>query len=360
LDPKFVFVNQFNQFINNDGGYTVPARLDVEPTSDGSTAGYTYMKSAIADYIQYVGGTTNPTHFDDISIRGQTGPGNDVLNFDFVISGATPEHIYLGGMGPSLLAWFNNPNNMPAGSFNDVVFAGNPSFAFNGTSSLTGDTISVNNSDYSSESTPTTNPGYTDSALLPRVFKNSPKYFTYLNYNVGAPTSAEPGITADIDPGTYTVLISDLKPPSEPPQGTMTHARLTLGDKISGTRVINFSGRGYVKAGGNNVLILGFSLAQAKTFWIQALGPELGYSPYGLSPVLSANLTTGIYDPNSTLDQALNQNGIKGPWSGEAANQVTLQKGSYTVIVSNPGGSGNPDGIGQLTIQETEPTLPPH
>jgi hypothetical protein len=140
-------------------------------------------------------------------------------------------------------------------------------------------------------------------------------------------------------------MITDPGSPSQPVPGTMTHALITLGDELT-TRVTNFSGRGWVTSGNNN-LILGFTLLQAKTVWMKALGPTL--SGYNLSPVLSANLTYSVYDSNEKLVAG------GGPFIGEPAQSVTLQPGLYTVVLSNPGGSGNPDGLGQLTIQETDP-----
>jgi hypothetical protein len=360
MNPKFFLVGQFNQFTANDGGFTVPARLDVEPAStdngysDNSydDSGYISLGTAITAYKHYVQGTTTTAHFDSVCIRGETDTGNnydDTLEFDFEISGTSPERIYLGGMGYSLGVYFANEHFSTQG----VTFAVNPQLALSTLS--TGNTLSVVNSDYKASYTSVSaaqpnNPSppgttFTNSALFPRAFVNSAQYYKFLNYGVGAPTNKEPAITADVDPGTYLVLITDPGSPGwSTPPGTMAHALLTLGDTISATRVTNFSGRGWVASenGGNNNLILGFTIRQQKTFYVRALGPSLPPLLHSGTPVLTAHLTCTLYNSSQAVVQS---------WTGETATTITsLAPGLYTIVLSTP--TGYNDGIGQLTIQE--------
>ena len=126
LRPKLIFLTVFNQYVNNDGGFTPDARSDYEPTVDSSgavhTENYQYLYYAIAGYNSHMAGTA-AGRFSDVNFRGQINTGFNASMAGFVMQNggngiSSPQRVYMLGTGPSLGAYMG----YPAG----VTYAANP------------------------------------------------------------------------------------------------------------------------------------------------------------------------------------------------------------------------------------------
>lgn len=361
LNPKFALVGQFNQFINDWSGYTLSGRWEIEPTVEmdltASPPAVMYDGSgnpiAQPDIYNYVQGAINnfriPTsRFYDIAIRGQCAENSDSQNtliagFTFSGGGAgtqTGQRVTLKGMGPSLQA------------LTGYTCAPSLAWTLTGTDSVTGSSFTATNNDHGIIAAGYYNgnaagsPSGFGSALNPRTYQNSSSYINYLNYGETM-QPGEPAITADLDPGAYSLIVNDPTYASSTLPGRMTHVRLVVGDRISPNRLTNFSVRGYVSSG-NNVLILGFWVDGTKTVTIQALANSLSaYFPSGYLKTPAVYLYSGFTSP--TLVQTWTNDSMI-----ESGITYTFSAGYYSVILLNqyPNSPSTPDGTGLLEITE--------
>jgi hypothetical protein len=394
-NPKFIVLDNTILGVNVTG-WTPYDRDAILPCLDDQSNGgvgqnYTFAQNAISSYGSLQNGTSTP-RFRDICLRGQinAGPNALILGFGYNSTNPSypaPQRLVIGGTGYSLQLLFAEWGLSTSG----ITFATNPSLSLSGTLSQTsyygadylsysfgGQTyfanggepspaptqdlpsgIVVKNSDWQSASTATDLSGNSlVSALGPRSFLNSPKYFTELNYLTAppqAPTSLEPGMTVDLDPGSYSIAISDATVTTPSLPGLMTHVRITPGDLISPNRIVDLWAQGYV-ATGSNLLILGFHIDQPKAVMIIGAGPGLGNLGYiGTlgQPVLTVYNSAGaVMATGSTPSQKIKNHYGSLISSGDVGVEIwspPLPAGTYTVVLS---GYNSGVGLGLIDICE--------
>lgn len=150
---------------------------------------------------------------------------------------------------------------------------------------------------------------------------------------------ALPAATA-ADAGSYTVVATNAA-------GTATSAAATLAVSAEVPRLTNVSTRAFAGAG-DATLIVGFSIAGSgtKTLLIRGVGPKLGalgVSPFVADPSLALFSGQAQIDRNNDWDAALAGDfAAVGAFpldvgSRDAAMKVSLQPGSYTIHLQNPG-----------------------
>jgi len=380
-NPRFLFLNNSNVSVSVNG-WTPFDRDSILPSLDDTTNGglgrnYTFAQNAVASYGSFESGNGTP-HFRDIGLRGQINAGPNALVFGFNYNATNPSYpapqrLVIGATGPSLATYFSQLGLSTSG----ITFATNPTLALVGTLAQTTDYgadytsysfppgtsyfstnlptgVEITNANWTQQSTATNlSGGQLTSPLGPRTFVNSTKYFTQLNYTGSAPTTAEPGITADLDPGSYQIAITDGAHPTPVLPGLMTHLRLTPGDLVSPNRIVNFWAQGYVSTG-NNVLILGFKIDQPKAIMILGAGPgfaNLGYTSTLGQPVVTLYNSAGTaIGSSSSASQKFKDH--YGSWvssSDAGLEETNLPAGSYTVILS---GGSYTVGLGWLDISE--------
>lgn len=328
LHPKFVILNQFNQHVDDSGGYSIHARTNVEPTIKNGTIStelFDKMQSAVASYRLYEGGN-GIARITDLTLRGQVGvDANSNLIIGMTLAGASgaaaaPQRVVMKAIGPSLGTLLGNPPGW--------TFAGNPKIDLYGPASFY-----VTNSDWNTYP----NVSSVGSALAPRTFKNSASYLTHLNYTAGALSNSESAITADLDPGAYSMVLRDQSYTSSNLPGPVVHHRVVPSDLISDNRITEASLRGYVSTG-DKVIIIGFTLDKGRKFDVFALGSTL--SSYGISNCL-ASPGVLVYSNGSNI----------ASWSGESSHTLDLVAGNHSIVLYNTNSSGG-DGIGFLSLQE--------
>lgn len=246
----------------------------------------------------------------DLSTRGTTSSGNNVLIGGFIIQGSQPAQLVVRCLAGSL-ASFGVSNAL----FDSVIELYNAS-----------NTLIASNDDwFTSNDAPTIS-----------------------SYRRDPPNSIESALLVTLNPGSYTAIVRSYSDPQQP--ATSGVALFEVYDlRSSGSRLGNVSTRGQVGTGGN-ILIGGIIVggSTAKAVVIRALGPSL--SQLGVTGVL-ADPYLELRDGNGNLVEA-NNNWQQSPGAGtimadgkapanvnESAMALTLSPGNYTALVSGVGGT---------------------
>lgn len=256
----------------------------------------------------------------NISTRGVTNTGDNVIIGGFVIQGSQPATVIVRGIGPSL-ASFNVAT--PLGDTLIQLFDANHN-------------LIASNDDWF-------------------VSSNAQ---TISSYRHDPPASIESALYVTLNPGSYTCVVQSFSSAQQPAQTGV--ALFELYDlRTSSSRAGNVSTRGQVGTG-DNILIAGFIVGSgaAKPVVIRALGPTL--TQFGVSGVL-ADPYLELRDSNGNLVEA-NDNWQQGPDAGtvqadgkapsnpsEAAIAPTLSPGSYTALVS---GVNNTTGVALVEVYD--------
>jgi hypothetical protein len=265
------------------------------------------------------------TKLRNVSTRGPTKTGNDVMIAGFIITGDAKQ-VIVRGLGPSLT---------PLG----VVSAINdPTLTLN---DANGSLIAYND-DYTAASS-------ADRATL------TANHLTPID-------SRESAIVQTLSPAAYTAIL----------RGKTNGIGLVEVYDIAAaasSRLVNISTRCKVEAGDNGALIAGFILAAppetpgtAQRLAIRAIGPSLknfGISDALLDPTLDIYrgsqliLSNDNWKTNSqTNQQILQSNGLAPNSDKEAAVVMDLDPGSYSAVVR---GKGNTTGVGLVEVYNLTP-----
>jgi hypothetical protein len=259
----------------------------------------------------------------NLSTRMRTDTGNNVAIGGFTITGATPKHVIIRAIGPSLTKF----------GFAATDVLADPILEVHGPGSF--GTITNNNWRDSQEA--------------------------QIKADGLAPTNdLESAIDATLPPGAYTALIKG---------NGANQAGLCLFDgydlDTSGTsKLANLSSRALVGTG-NNVVIAGFVLGKNQgndRVVVRGLGPSL--SSFGIANVL-ADPTLELRDENGVLILANNDwqdnsaqaadltaSGLAPSNAKEAAIAATLPPGLYTAILA---GANNGTGVGTVEVYDRGP-----
>lgn len=351
LHPKIVMVNQFNQFLNDQGGYTVDARMNIEPTIDGSGNVnhqiYDLVQRAIQSYRASESGIASG-RIVEMTFRGQVGPqftGNGQFIAGFTLGGAdtiTPQRVIMKAMGPSLKDLLPNENcvlhpQLELRKQGGTFVAINSAFGTIASSDIA--TYAVASNDGADiAATELGAPKYAN-ALKSRVFRSSSAYLNALNY--GRPIrSNEPAITADLDPGEYTVMVNEMDGAySGYLPGPMAHLRVIPDDVIGPNSVTKVVVRGYVGPQ-NNAFIISIKVDAQKTISVRGRGPNLVQY---VSPCLAY--------PQLTFVSETNGSSTAESWAGEEWQTKTLQPGTVYSFVLQNGDPSTGFGVGMIEIQ---------
>jgi matrixin len=171
---------------------------------------------------------------------------------------------------------------------------------------------------------------------------------TISSYHRDPPNSIESALLVTLNPGSYTAIVRSFSSAQQPAQSGV--ALFEVYDlRTSGSRLGNASTRGQVGTG-NNILIGGLIIGGnvAKPVVIRALGPSL--TQFGVTGVL-ADPTVQLRDANGNLIEANNDwqqspeaatimaDGKAPSNPKESAIARTLAPGHYTALVSGVGGT---------------------
>ena len=246
----------------------------------------------------------------DLSTRGATFTGNNVLIGGFIIQGSQPAQLVVrclayslasygipGALGDSVIDLYDANNNLIAS--NDDWFTSN------------------------------------DAA-------------TISSYHRDPPNSIESALLVTLNPGNYTAIVKSFSSAQQPAQSGV--ALFEVYDlRNSGSRLGNVSTRGQVGTG-DSILIGGVIVGgtAAKPVVVRALGPSL--TQFGVTGVL-ADPSLQLRDGNGNLVEANNDwqqspdatvvsaDGLAPSNPKEAAVAPTLNRGNYTALVSGVGGT---------------------
>jgi len=281
--------------------------------------------------------TAAPPLLVNLSARSVVTPGAPITA-GFVISGTTAKTVVLRGVGPALSS-----------------FGLSPALAHPQLTLLSASGTVV-----------ATNTGWGGTSTLSTAF-------TSVGAFPLATTSADSALTATLQPGAYTLTVSDAANDS----GGLALAELydaSVDPTGLTQKLINLSSRGQVGAG-NGVLVCGFvvSGATSKNLLIRGVGPSL--APYGLmgllaDPVLNVYNSAGaLVATNNDWGSPVAVNASQTPataatltataaqigafpliaGSKDAAVIISLPPGSYTAQVS---GNGGTTGLGLAEVYE--------
>jgi len=246
----------------------------------------------------------------DLSTRGTTFTGNNVLIGGFIILGSQPAQLIVrclayslasyglpGALGDSVIELHDANNNLIAS--NDDWFTSN------------------------------------DAA-------------TIASYHRDPPNSIESALLVTLNPGNYTAIVRSFSSAQQPAQSGV--ALFEVYDlRNSSSRLGNISTRGQVGSG-SNILIAGLIVGgnTAKPVTLRALGPSL--TQFGVTGVL-ADPALQLRDGNGNLVEANNDwqqspeaatiiaRGKAPPNAKESAMAPTLSPGNYTALVTGLGGT---------------------
>lgn len=259
----------------------------------------------------------------NLSTRGLTYTGNNVLIGGFIIQGSQPARFILRALAFSLRS-------------------------FGVTDPLTDSVIEVRNAQ--NQLVASNDDWFTSSDAS-----------TIASYRLDPPNSIESAVILTLNPGSYTAIVRSYSDSSQP--ATKGVALFELYDlRTSGSRAGNVSTRGQVGTG-QDLMIAGFIIGgtSAKPVIVRALGPTL--AQYGVTDVL-ANPVLELRDANGNLIEA-NDNWQQSPGAAavsaaskappnplESAIGRTLAPGHYTALVR---GANNSTGTALVEVYDQSP-----
>ena len=295
-----------------DGGL-MAAKLD--PSNGGLSA--TVDKGAFAG-LAFIGIRDNVTHTDrlaNISTRGRTGVGDQVLIAGFIISGNTPRQVLVRAVGPALT------------DFGVTGTLGNPRFEI-----YRGNTKIAESNDWGSESD------------ADQVAAKSPTVGAFALPRTGK----DAALLVTLDPGAYTAVVSGVADTT----GVTLVEVYDAGDMQAGTpKLYNISSRGYVGTD-DQILIAGIIVGgnAPKKLLVRAVGPTLGtlglagslsdpvLTIYNGSTVISQNDDWGGDPAHAALSKSLGAFDLPAN-SKDASLLITLAPGVYTAQVTGKNGA---------------------
>jgi len=245
----------------------------------------------------------------DLSTRGTTSTGDNVLIGGFIVQGSQPAQLIVRCLAFTL-ASFGIPNAL-ADSVIELHDANN---------------VIASNDDW-----------FTSSDAE-----------TISSYHRDPPNSIESALLVTLNPGNYTAIVKSFSSAQQP--ATTGVALFEVYDlRRSGSRLGNVSTRGQVGTG-DNILIGGLIVGGStpKPVVIRALGPTL--TQFGVTGVL-ADPYLELRDGNGNLVEAnddweqspeaaiITADGMAPPNAKESAIAQTLSPGNYTALVSGVGGT---------------------
>jgi Matrixin len=246
----------------------------------------------------------------DLSTRGNTSTGNNVLIGGFIIQGTQPTQLIVRCLAESLASF-----GVPAPLFDSVIEL------YDANNNL----IASNDDWFTS-----------NNAQAISSFRRDP------------PNSTESAVLVTLNPGSYTAIVKSYSDAQQ--AATSGVALFEVYDlRASGSRLGNVSTRGQVGTGGN--ILIGGIIIGGSTFKpvvVRALGPSL--AQLGVTGVLpDPNLE--LRDGNGNLIEA-NNNWQQSPEAAtivadgkapantkDSAMAPTLSPGNYTALVSGVGGT---------------------
>jgi hypothetical protein len=246
----------------------------------------------------------------DLSTRGTTFTGNNVLIGGFIIQGSQPAQLVVRCLAYSLASYGI------AGALGDSVIE-----LYDANHNL----IASNDDWFTSN----------DAA-------------TISSYHRDPPNSIESALLVTLNPGNYTAIVRSFSSAQQPAQSGV--ALFEVYDlRNSGSRLGNVSTRGNVGTG-DSILIGGVIVGgnTAKPVVVRALGPSL--TQFGVTGVL-ADPSLQLRDGNGNLFEANNDwqqspdapvvsaAGLAPSNPKEAAIAPTLNPGNYTALVTGVGGT---------------------
>lgn len=254
--------------------------------------------------------TPNAPVLMDLSTRGVTFTGNNVLVGGFIVQGSQPARLIVRSLAYSLASY-----SIP-GALGDSVIELHDA----------NNTLIASNDDWFTSS---------DAA-------------TISSYHLDPPNSIESALLVTLNPGRYTAIVRSYSDRQQPAQSGV--ALLEVYDlRDSSSRLGNVSTRGQVGIG-DSILIGGVIIGgnTPKPVVVRALGPSLAQS--GVIGVLADPLLQ-LKDANGNLVEANNDwqqspdapivsaDGLAPSNAKEAAIARTLNPGNYTALVSGVGGT---------------------
>jgi hypothetical protein len=246
----------------------------------------------------------------DLSTRGATFTGNNVLIGGFIIQGSQPAQLVVRCLAYSLASY-----GIPSALGDSVIEL------YNANNNL----IASNDDWFTSN----------DAA-------------TISSYHRDPPNSIESALLVTLNPGSYTAIVRSFSNAQQPAQSGV--ALFEVYDlRNSGSRLGNVSTRGNVGTGAS-ILIGGVIVGgnTAKPVVARALGPSL--TQFGVTGVL-ADPSLQLRDGNGNLVEANNDwqqspeaatiiaHGKAPSNAKESAMAPTLRPGNYTALVSGVGGT---------------------
>jgi hypothetical protein len=246
----------------------------------------------------------------DLSTRGTTFTGNNVLIGGFIIQGSQPAQLVVRCLAYSLASY-----GIP-GALGDSVIE---LYDVN-------NTLIASNDDWFTSN---------DAA-------------TISSYHRDPPNSIESALLVTLNPGSYTAIVRSFSSAQQPAQSGV--ALFEVYDlRNSASRLGNVSTRGNVGTG-DSILIGGVIVGgnTAKPVVVRALGPSL--TQFGVTGVL-ADPSLQLRDGNGNLVKANNDwqqspdatvvsaDGLAPSNPKEAAIAPTLNPGNYTALVTGVGGT---------------------
>jgi hypothetical protein len=261
------------------------------------------------------------TNLSNISTRGPSLTGSNVMIGGFIISGSTPKTVLIRARGPSMSAF-----GVPGVLVNPMLDL------------YSGQTVIAKNDDWAS---PLTVAG-----------GNPPASQTAIQATGLAPTdSREAAILITLAPGPYTAIVTGASNST----GVAIVEVLEIDHPES--PLSNISTRGPVQTG-NNVMIGGFIISGStpQTVLIRARGPSM--SAFGVAGVLAdpvlnlyqgQNIIASNNDWAAAADNgaAVQATGLAPTDFHESAILITLTPGPYTTIVT---GSGATNGVAIVEV----------
>jgi Matrixin len=246
----------------------------------------------------------------DLSTRGMTSTGNNVLIGGFIVQGSQPAQFVVRCLAFSL-ASFGIPNAL-------------------------GDSV-IELRDANKNLIASNDDWFTSSDAA-----------TISSYHLDPPNSIESALLVTLNPGAYTAIVKSFSDARQP--ATTGVALFEVYDlRKSGSRLGNVSTRGQVGTG-NTILIGGLIVGGStpKPVVVRALGPTL--TQFGVTGVL-ADPYLELKDANGNLIEANNDwqqspeattiqaDGLAPQNAKESAIARTLTPGNYTALVSGVGGT---------------------
>ncbi len=266
----------------------------------------------------YLTATSSP-NLVNLSTRGTTGLGENVMIGGFVIQGSQPASLVVRAVGHSLAA-------------------------HGITNALPDPTIEIHDSRGIIQSSDD--------------WVDSTNARTIASYRLDPPNSRESAVYVQLAPGAYTAIVRDFEP-------TVTGTALVEVYDLHKTdaRAINISTRANVGTG-NNVMIGGFVVGAgaAKTVVVRALGPTVGDNgvvQFLADPTVELRNAAGtLIASNDDWGQSANAAAIRSEnlapkYPAESALQTTLAGGaSYTAIVRGLNGT---TGVALVEVYDLNP-----